>query len=265
MSKVPQRSPPRKNIMILERFSLAGKTAVITGAGRGIGFAIAHAFAEAGAKIIIADRDAVLGMQAAVTLGAAAEFAALDVSDSASVRAVSADLHRRHHRIDILVNNAAICEIVDALATTDDIWRRHMAVNLDGLFYCCREFGRQMVAAQQGAIVNIVSIGALIEPRLQHHIAYGASKAGVAQMTRSLAVEWASSGVRVNAVAPGYTATELALTAGHELIQSWLPHIPLGRLMEPAEIAAAVLFFASAASSGLTGAMLAVDGGYTVL
>jgi NAD(P)-dependent dehydrogenase (short-subunit alcohol dehydrogenase family) len=251
--------------MILERFSLSGKTALITGAARGIGFAIAQAFTEAGAKIIIADRDQAQGATAAATLGRAAEFIALDVSDAAAIRAAAAEFHRRHFPIDILVNNAAICLLGDALSTTDETWRQHMAINLDGLFYCCREFGRHMVEAKRGTIVNIASIAALIEPRPQHHIAYSASKGAVAQLTRSLAAEWAASGIRVNAVAPGYTATELALTAGRELVKEWLPHIPMGRLMDPAEIAATVLFFASEASSGLTGTMLAVDGGYTVL
>ena len=251
--------------MILEQFSLAGKIAVVTGAGRGIGFAIAKAFAEAGAKIVIAERDEALGAGAAATLGGMAEFVALDVSNSAAVEAAAAKIIQRHGRVDVLVNNAAICELGDALSTSDETWRRHMAVNLDGLFYCCREFGRHMVEARRGAIVNIASIAALIEPRPQHHIAYSATKGGVAQLTRSLAAEWAASGVRVNAVAPGYTATDLALSAGRELISQWLPYIPMGRLMEPAEIAATVLFFASNASSGVTGAMVAVDGGYTVL
>jgi NAD(P)-dependent dehydrogenase (short-subunit alcohol dehydrogenase family) len=251
--------------MVLERFSLSGKTAIITGAARGIGFAIAQAFTEAGAKIIIADRDEAQGAHAAATIGKTAEFIALDVSDSTAIRTISAELRRRHGHIDILINNAAICQLGDALSTTDETWRQHMAINLDGLFYCCREFGRHMVEAKRGTIVNIASIAALIEPRPQHHTAYSASKGGVAQLTRSLAAEWASSGVRVNAVAPGYTATELALTAGRELVKEWLPHIPMGRLMDPSEIASTVLFFASEASSGLTGSMLAVDGGYTVL
>ena len=255
--------------MTIERFRLDDRIAVVTGGGRGIGFAISSALAEAGATVIIAEINAETGNAAAEKLqqaGHKAEFLQLNVADSASVRAAAEELIQRHERIDVLVNNAGICINAGALETTDEIWDKQMAVNQSGLFYCCREFGRYMVERGSGSIVNLSSIAAVIDIRPQHHIAYSATKAAVTQMTKVLASEWASHGVRVNALGPGYVATDMPMAGGknQELLNTWLSYIPIGRMIEPDEVAAAALFLASDASSSVTGHLLMTDGGYTV-
>jgi len=250
--------------MILDRFQLNSRVAVVTGGGRGIGFEIARGFVDAGAEVVIAEIDPETGGAAAEQLGPKASFVQVDVSDSRSVENAVASIIGTHHKIDILVNNAGICINSDAADTSDEVWRRQMSINLDGVFYCCRAFGGQMVQRGRGSIVNISSTAAFIDVRPQHHIGYSASKAGVAQLSRVLASEWAQNGVRVNAVLPGYTATAMPLAVGKELVDSWLQMIPMGRMLEPIEIATTVLFLASDAASGVTGHLLVADGGYTV-
>jgi len=244
-------------------FSLANKVAVITGAGRGIGYEIAKAMIAAGATVVIAERDAQLGRQAQTRLGAAAHFVSLDVSDSAAVTQACASILEQLGQVDILVNNAGICINAAALDTTDDIWDRQLAVNLNGVFYCCRAFGRHMVARKQGSIINMASMAAVIDVRPQSHVAYSVSKAGVAHMAKVMASEWGKDGVRVNAIAPGYVATDmLACTDHDERVKTWLGNIPIGRLSLPAEIAAVAVFLASDAASSVTGHLLLADGGY---
>jgi NAD(P)-dependent dehydrogenase (short-subunit alcohol dehydrogenase family) len=250
--------------VILDKFKLDGRVALVTGGGRGIGREIARCFIEAGARTVIAEVDTATGAATAKELGPLAHFVELDVSRSASVDEAAAKVLSDHGPIDILVNNAAICINSDAADTSDATWRRQMDINLDGVFYCCRAFGRQMIAKGSGSIVNISSTAAVIDIRPQHHIAYSAAKAGVAQLSRVLASEWAPRGVRVNAVLPGYTKTAMPLGAGEELISKWMEMIPMGRWLEPAEIAASVFFLASDAASGVTGHLMVVDGGYTV-
>jgi NAD(P)-dependent dehydrogenase (short-subunit alcohol dehydrogenase family) len=250
--------------VILDKFKLDGRVALVTGGGRGIGREIARCFIEAGARTIIAEVDSATGEATAKEFGPLAHFLELDVSKSASVDEAAVKVMSEYGQIDILVNNAAICINSDAADTTDATWRRQMDINLDGVFYCCRAFGRHMISRGSGSIVNISSTAAVIDIRPQHHIAYSAAKAGVAQLSRVLASEWARHGVRVNAVLPGYTKTAMPLGAGKELISKWMEMIPMGRWLEPAEIAASVFFLASDAASGVTGHLMVVDGGYTV-
>jgi NAD(P)-dependent dehydrogenase (short-subunit alcohol dehydrogenase family) len=253
----------------LERFRLDGRTAVVTGAGQGIGFACAEALGEAGARVVVAEKlaervtDAVGKLRAR---GFDVSGADLDVTDSGAIEALAEKLERDHGGAQILVNNAGIAfSDVRAEDTTDEHWRRHMDVNLDGLFYCCRSFGRRMLARGKGAIVNIGSMSGFIVNKPQPQSFYNASKAAVHHLTRSLAAEWGDRGVRVNAVAPTYIATPLNVfgTQNKAMYDVWLEMTPMKRIGQPEEIASTVLFLASDAASLLTGSIVVADGGYT--
>ena len=255
--------------MYLEKFRLDGRVAVVTGGGQGIGLACARALGEAGATVVIGEIDAGRAASAAEglrALGITPHGETLDVTRSVDVAALAARVRDAHGPAQILVNNAGIViSETDATDTTDAMWRRHMDVNLDGLFYCCREFGRLMLDAGRGAIVNMGSMSGLIVNKPQGQCAYNASKAGVHHLTKSLAAEWGARGVRVNAVAPTYIATPLTLFGKEkpEMFQMWHDMTPMGRLGEPEEIASVVLFLASDAASLMTGSIVSADGGYT--
>ncbi|WP_435101672.1 SDR family oxidoreductase [Arhodomonas sp. AD133] len=254
--------------MYQEKFSLAGRNAVVTGGGRGIGFAICEALAEAGAHVVVVDVNDD-GAQAAVDrlgqAGYSAEAFALDVTDPEAVGEAASALATRLGHVDVLVNNAGVAANIDATDYDDDAWRHLMGVNLDGVFYCCRAFGRHMVAQGSGAVVNLGSMSGLIVNKPQPQAPYNASKAAVHQLTRSLACEWAEHGVRVNAVAPGYVNTELTLMgrSRQDWNDTWLEMTPMNRCAEVDEIASAVLFLASDAASFCTGSVLVADGGYS--
>lgn len=251
--------------MPLERFRLDGQIALVTGGGRGIGLAIAQILVDAGATVTVADVDPKLGSAAVQTLGKQARFFALDVTDPGEVAKAAAAVNVEHGGLDVLINNAGVCVDSPAIGTTNEIWRAQMAVNLDAVFYCCREFGRQMVERGRGSIVNMSSIAGLIDIRPQNHIAYSTAKAGVIQLSKVLASEWARHNVRVNAIAPGYVATDMTRSVSqNQFLDTWKSLIPTGRLMSADEIAYAVLFLASPASSSVTGQVLVADSGYTV-
>ncbi|MCG8420270.1 MAG: SDR family oxidoreductase [Proteobacteria bacterium] len=256
--------------MYLDKLKLDGRVAVVTGGGQGIGAACAQALGEAGATVIIAelrtDR-AQASVAELAKLGIRAEALPLDVCKSADVDKAAADIIGRHHRVDILVNNAGVAKSnVRAEDTSDEHWRFHMNVNLDGLFWCCRAFGRQMLEQGNGSIVNIGSMSGFIVNKPQPQAFYNASKAAVHQLTRSLAAEWGAKGVRVNAVAPTYIETRLTsfgVEENPEVYKVWLDMTPIGRVGQADEVASVVHFLASDAASLVTGAIVVADGGYS--
>lgn len=255
--------------MYLEKFRLDGKFAVVTGAARGIGHAISDALGEAGATVIITDMDEAAAKAAATGFagkGRKAEGLRLDVTKPREVDAVATDILKRHGRVDVLVNNAGIAKsFIPAETMDDDTWLSVLDVNLNGVFWCCRAFGKSMLANKSGSIINIGSMSAEIVNYPQEQAQYNASKAGVHHLTRSLAAEWAPRGVRVNAVAPTYIETELTkgVAADPEIRRHWVDGTPMGRMGQPSEIASAVLFLAGEGASLMTGSIVSVDGGYT--
>ena len=255
--------------MYLKRYDLKGQTAVVTGGAQGIGLSCVEALAEAGAYVYITDRNlAAAGKAQAAMAGKGYEtaIAELNVVDSGQVESCAAQVMRERGRIDILVCNAGIARSeIPAETMTDEAWLEVLDVNLNGLFWCCRAFGKPMLAVRRGAIVNIGSMSGLIVNKPQEQANYNASKAGVHHLTKSLAAEWASRGVRVNAVAPTYINTPLTAAglANPAMASAWMEGTPMARMGEPDEIASVVLFLASPASSLLTGSIVVADGGYT--
>jgi NAD(P)-dependent dehydrogenase (short-subunit alcohol dehydrogenase family) len=257
----------RNNISGL--FSLEGKAAVVTGAGSGLGRAIAEGYAQTGAKVACVDISAkdVEAVTGGIEKdGGNAVPVICDVSVAEDVRkAVEASL-KAFGAIDILVNNAGIGIRSNAEDMTDEMWDRVLDINLKGAFLFCREVGRHMIKRGEGGrIVNMASIGGLVGVETGN-ANYCASKGGIIAMTRTLAIEWAKHNILVNAIAPSHTRTPLIeklMEQKPEVKRYFINNIPLGRLAEPIHIVGPAIFLASSAASFVTGHTLVVDGGHT--
>jgi NAD(P)-dependent dehydrogenase (short-subunit alcohol dehydrogenase family) len=251
---------------VLSKFNLTGRTAVVTGATRGLGRAFAAALGEVGANVVIVgrDADAAAEVEADLTANGTEAISVLgDITERAVVERVLRTSVDRFGRVDILINNAGACIHAPALEVTDAQWRHVMNVNVDALWIGCQVFGGHMVANGRGSIVNIGSISGLIVNRPQWQPAYNASKAAVHQLTKSLAAEWAPHGVRVNALAPGYIKTDMSPVDEPQFRRHWIEDVPQERYATPDELGPAVVYLASDAADFVTGSVLVIDGGYT--
>ena len=242
---------------------LDGRIAVVTGGARGIGFESAKALKESGAIVAIADINPEAGTKAAKQLDV--DFFEVDLTQSNQVTKLATDIRSKYGRIDVAFNNAGIAVNVPSEECTDEAWHKVININLNAVFYCCREFGKMMLAQGSGSIVNTASMSGIISNTPQPQAAYNASKAAVIMLTKSLAGEWAKRGVRVNSISPGYIGTEMTKLgmSNPDWHKEWLHLTPMGRVGEPREVASVVVFLASDASSYFTGSNLVVDGGYT--
>ncbi|MCX5579660.1 SDR family NAD(P)-dependent oxidoreductase [Kaistia terrae] len=252
---------------ILDKFSMRGKVSVVTGGNRGIGKAIAVGLAEAGSSIVIAARDEAKSEETLTELtklGVPAIAVKTDVANRDDLEAMVETVAKELGPIDVLVNNAGIGFHANALTLSDEEWQRLFSINLDAVWKASQVVGNQMVKRGSGSIINIGSISGLIINRPQWHSPYGISKAAVHHLTKSLAAEWAQSGVRVNAIAPGYVKTEIASTEYEDYRHYWRDEVPMQRYATPEEIAPIALLLASEASSFVTGSVFVVDGGYTL-
>lgn len=254
--------------MILDKFSLAGQVGIVTGGGQGLGKVFCHAFAEAGADIVVAEANAATGPQVVdevKALGRRALFAPTDVRDPQSINAMVTKALAEFGRIDFLMNNAGITKWCEAEKVPVEDWRNVMDVNLNGVFYCCQAVGQHMIERRGGRIINIASMSGLIVNRPQPQTSYNTSKAAVIHLTKSLAAEWAPYNIRVNAICPGYMGTAMAKPFFDDPNYGgvWMDLIPMKRPGDPEELGPLAVFLASEASSYMTGAAVVIDGGYT--
>jgi len=251
---------------ILQKFRMDGKKAIVTGGARGIGRATALAFAEAGADVTVLDIRDTSETEAMIRdLGVKAYGIQCDLTKEDQVNAAFAQAAENMGGIDIAHVNAGIAMCEKAEDMSFQQWRTVMAIDLDAVFLCARAIGRIMIGSgKPGAIVCTGSMSGMVVNTPQEQCAYNAAKAGVIQLTRSLACEWAKHGIRVNSVSPGYVCTDMTpATTDAEWQRIWFSMCPTKRMANTEEIAAAVLYLASDAASYTTGSNLVVDGGYT--
>lgn len=255
------------------KFDFSGKTVIVTGAERGIGLEIAKGFAKCGANIVVAgimDEEFPNAKKQINELEADCTCIHADISDENSVKNLVAEVAKKYGRIDILVNNAGINKLAPAEEMPLEVWQRVIGVNFTGTFLMCREVGSIMLKQGGGNIVNIASMsGLIVNPLPQTQCAYNSSKAGVIMLTKCLANEWAERGIRVNAIAPGFTKTPLTKkrleTPNDPAVKKWIGGTPMGRVAVPEEMVGLALYYASDLSTFTTGTCIPVDGGYTCL
>jgi NAD(P)-dependent dehydrogenase (short-subunit alcohol dehydrogenase family) len=250
-------------------FELDGKVAIVTGAGRGIGKALAGTLAGAGATVVPLDIDgaAAEATRAALNPAIPVTCSDVDVADANEVDQFLAQVYDKLGSLDVLVNNAGINVGNDTPAEhlPLDVWQRVLEVNLTAPFICSQRAARIMIAQGGGKIINIASAGAVVLPRVddRYPTAYCVSKAGLIMLTRSLALQWAPYGINVNAISPGYTDTGL-IQRDEVRLRQMVDSSPFARLGQPSDLAGATLYLASEASSFMTGHNLVVDGGYSL-
>jgi NAD(P)-dependent dehydrogenase (short-subunit alcohol dehydrogenase family) len=251
---------------------LKGKVAVITGGARGLGFQMAGALAAHGVEIALIDLLPEVTDSAArlaTTRGVRTVGICADVTNQESISGAVAAVAGSLGTPSILVNAAGITSWGDSTEVTAQAWRRVIDVNLTGTFFSCQAFARSVFAAgSRGAIVNVSSMSAFVVNVPQHQVSYNASKAGVDQITKSLAVEWISKGIRVNAIAPGYFMSDMTkqfLDSNEDLGKYWNTLIPSGRMGQPADLDGLVTFLASDVSQYIVGESIVIDGGYSLV
>lgn len=258
---------------ITEKLMLTGKAAIITGGHSGIGRGITEAFAQAGAGLVLAGRRAQLGeevaRQVAEEHGVDTLFVTADITTPEGRQKVVEETLARFGKIDILVNNSGITHLDNAEDISYENWRKVMDINLDALFFLSQAVGRQMIRQKSGCIINISSNSDNLVMTPQTQAVYNASKAGVDMVTKCLAYEWAKHNIRVNAIAPGYVQTDILSTntdeTGRPWTDIWRSMIPAGRFGTPEEMGAMALYIASDMSPFLTGSVLLMDGGYSLV
>jgi len=252
---------------VADIFSVANQVVLVSGGTRGIGYAIAEGFARRGALVVVTGRTAEAANEAAAKLRAEAMFppigVACDVADGEQVKRLAASVLEMFGRVDVLINVAGVNRRKPAIEVTDEDYDYILGTNLRGAFFLSREIGRSMLEKKSGCQINIASLNT--DKPLKNVMPYAVSKAGIAHMTRSLALEWGPSGVRVNAIAPGFIVTDLTRKLwSDETMQAWgLANTPQRRLGTPEDLVGAALFLASPASAFMTGQCLYVDGGFT--
>lgn len=249
--------------------SLHGDVFLVTGGAGGIGKATTTALAERGGRVVLTDVDEDAGSQVADEVrrntNGEIRFEPLDVTNPGAVSECAQKLDDEGWPVYGLMANAGIAPSSAAVEYSNELWLRTVDINLNGVFWCCREFGKRMIARGRGSVVTTSSIAGFRTVSPERHAAYGATKAAVAHLVELLGVEWAKTGVRVNAVAPGYTRTpilEALKIESPDTISEWTERIPNGRLNDPSEIADGVVFLMSNAARGITGTVLHIDGGY---
>jgi len=251
--------------VILDKMNLSGKTAVVTGASRGLGKSMALGLAEAGADIILVSRgmpELKVVAQEIEKLERRAMPISADISNLGDINVMVETAVGEFGRIDILVNNAGTTVRMPSESFTEEAWDKVIDVNLKGAFFCAQAVGKVMINQRSGKIINIASLLSVIG--VPTAVAYAASKGGISQLTKTLAVEWAKYNIRVNAIGPGYFRTDLTKPLQEDKVRSAqiLSRIPLGRWGEPDDLKGVVVFLASEASDYITGQTIYADGGW---